>query len=352
MSFPFYLRFGALRLHPHAVFEVLAYAVALQIYLVLRRNKGDVLDLASRWWIIAAAAAGAVLGSKLLYWLEDPRLTLAHRNDPSFLMAGKTVVGALIGGLFAVEWIKTRLEVTSRTGDLFAVPLCVGIAIGRVGCFLTGLKDHTSGVATSLPWGVNFGDGILRHPTQLYELLFVLTLGGFLWRRMLRVHVEGDIFKMFMAAYFAFRLLCDFLKPDVRVLLGLSSIQWACVAMLLYYSGDIMRWLKPSSAKTQESRAYLVQRDGISAMTMPPSPPARKRSRVLPILITIACGLVLAVGSCFGGFATEKMGGGRQPLTVLFGWGIVTGVVVFIGGIIWAFVALVVHYLGAKKEQP
>lgn len=253
MSFPFYLHIGALRLHPHAVFEVLAYAVALQIYLVLRRNKGDPLDLASRWWIVAAAAGGAVLGSKALYWLEDPRLTLAHRSDPSFLMAGKTIVGALIGGLFAVEWIKKRLEVKRRTGDLFAVPLCVGIAIGRVGCFLTGLEDHTSGVATSLPWGVDFGDGISRHPTTLYEILFVLTLGVFLRRRMLRTHVEGDVFKMFMTAYFAFRLLCDFLKPDVRVFLGLSSIQWACLAMLLYYSRDVLRWLKPGAAKTQET---------------------------------------------------------------------------------------------------
>jgi len=70
---------------------------------------------------------------------------------------------------------------------------------------------------------------------------------------MLRTHVEGDVFKMFMTAYFAFRLLCDFLKPDVRVFLDLSSIQWACVAMLLYYSRDVLRWLKPGAAKTQET---------------------------------------------------------------------------------------------------
>src|SRR5260221_11390397 len=73
-------------------------------------------------------------------------------------MSGKTIVGALIGGLIAVELAKHILGIKQRTGDLFAVPLCLGIAIGRIGCFLTGLEDHTSGVATSLPWGVNFGD--------------------------------------------------------------------------------------------------------------------------------------------------------------------------------------------------
>jgi len=228
--------------HPHWVFETLAYAVAFRVYLYLRRGRGDVLDDSRRWWVIAAAAVGAVLGSKMLYWFEDPRLTLAHWNDPAALLGGKTIVGALIGGLLAVEWTKKRIGVSRRTGDLFAVPLCAGIAIGRIGCFLTGLDDHTAGIATRLPWGVNFGDGILRHPTQLYEVLFVLALGVFLWRRTRLAHAEGDIFKMFMVGYFGFRLLCDFLKPDVRVFAGLSSIQWACVGMLLYYFRDILRW--------------------------------------------------------------------------------------------------------------
>lgn len=243
MPFPFYIHLGALRLHPHVVFETLAYAVAFRVYLLLRKRGGDALDDGTRWWMIAAAALGAVVGSKVLYWLEDPALTLARWREPAYLIGGKTIVGALIGGLFAVEIAKLHLGIRKRTGDLFAVPLCVGIAIGRIGCFLTGLEDHTAGTATSLPWGVNFGDGILRHPTQLYEVPLALALGGFLWRRASRPHVTGDIFKMFMAAYFAFRLACDFLKPEVRVFVGLSSIQWACVVMLVYYSPDVLRWL-------------------------------------------------------------------------------------------------------------
>src|ERR1700687_941784 len=135
MQFPVYLRIGSLQIHPHWVFEALAYAVAFRLYLTLRRREGDPLDDDTRWWVIAAAAAGAAVGSKVLYWFEDPRLTLAHWHDPIFLMGGKTIVGALIGGLLAVEWIKHRLGITRRTGDLFALPLCVGIAIGRIGCF-------------------------------------------------------------------------------------------------------------------------------------------------------------------------------------------------------------------------
>jgi phosphatidylglycerol:prolipoprotein diacylglycerol transferase len=240
-----YIPIGSLKIHPHLTFETAAYAIAFRIYLVMRKRAGDALDDGNRWWIIAAAAMGAMVGSKLLYWFEDPALMLAHWQEIAFLMSGKTIVGALIGGLFAVELAKQILGIQRRTGDLFAVPLCVGIAIGRIGCFLTGLEDHTAGVATSLPWGVNFGDGIPRHPTQLYEALFALALGGYLWRRMQRPYLPGDIFKGFMAAYFTFRLACDFLKPDVPVFLGLSSIQLACMAMLIYYSADLLRWLSP-----------------------------------------------------------------------------------------------------------
>jgi phosphatidylglycerol:prolipoprotein diacylglycerol transferase len=254
MEFPLYLHLGSLRIHPHLVFEVLAYAVAFRVYLWLRRRTGDTLNDSNRWWIIAAAAMGAAAGSRVLYWFEDPRLTIAHWSNPFFLLGGKTIVGALVGGLFAVEWAKKELGITRRTGDLFAVPLCVGIFIGRIGCFLSGLDDHTSGTATSLPWGVDFGDGVSRHPTQLYESLFAVVLGLFLWRRMHQRFREGDIFKLFMVCYFSFRFLCDFLKPDVRVFLGMSSIQWACTIMLFYYAADIARWLRHDGEAREDCR--------------------------------------------------------------------------------------------------
>jgi phosphatidylglycerol---prolipoprotein diacylglyceryl transferase len=243
VSFPVYLHFGFLRIHPHWFFEALAYIVSFRIYLLLRRRRGDAIPNADRWWVIAAAAVGATVGSKLLYWFEDPAATIRHLSDPAFLLGGKTIVGALIGALFAVEATKKYLGIGRRTGDLFALPLCVGIAIGRIGCFLTGLEDHTTGVATSLPWGVNFGDAVPRHPTQLYEIGFVLLLAALIVAASRRPHCEGDLFEIFTVGYFAFRLCVDSLKPDVRILAGLSSIQWACVFMLLYYAPDVLRRL-------------------------------------------------------------------------------------------------------------
>ena len=222
--------------------ELLAYIAGFLAYLRLRRRYGDSVSDASRWTVITAAVAGAAIGSRVLYWFEDPALTLSHWHDPVYLLGGKTIVGALIGGLFAVEWAKRRTGETRSTGDLFAAPLALGIAIGRIGCFLTGLSDHTYGTATSLPWGVDFGDGIRRHPTQLYESLFALVLFFFLMRMLRRPRQEGDVFKAFMVAYLGWRLAIDFLKPEAHIA-DLGGIQWACIAMLLYYARDIRRWL-------------------------------------------------------------------------------------------------------------
>jgi phosphatidylglycerol---prolipoprotein diacylglyceryl transferase len=243
IHFPFYVRFGPFALHPHLPFEILAYVAGFLTYLRLRRSHGDSVSDASRWTVITAAVAGAALGSRVLYWFEDPTLTFVHWRDPAYLFGGKTIVGALIGGLFAVELAKRLAGETRSTGDLFAAPIALGIAIGRIGCFLTGLSDHTYGIATSLPWGVDFGDGIRRHPTQLYESLFALALFFFLLRALKRPHCEGDLFKMFMLAYLGWRLAIDFLKPEIR-LGSLSGIQWACAAMFLYYAGDIRGWLR------------------------------------------------------------------------------------------------------------
>jgi len=151
-----------------------------------------------------------------------------------------------VGGWIAVEWIKRRLGVTVSTGDLFAIPLALGIAIGRVGCFLAGLPDQTYGIATTLPWGVDFGDGVLRHPTQLYETAFLLAFSLALWMFVRQPHRNGDVFKLFMAGYMGWRLLVDFLKPEFRVL-GLSIIQWTCLMVLVYCWRETARTLRQST---------------------------------------------------------------------------------------------------------
>lgn len=240
MSFPVYLRVGTLELHPHQVFEILAWVVGFYVYYRARRRAGDVLSNHDRLWVVVAAVLGGLAGSRLLFAIESAGSLSGQVTGGSALLGGKSIVGGLIGGVVAVEAVKRWLGVTVSTGDLLAMPLVVGMAIGRVGCFLTGLDDQTYGVATSLRWGVDFGDGVARHPTQLYEIAALAALAVLLHRHGPHLKREGDRFKLFMVVYLAFRLCVDFFKPGEPVL-GLTVIQWACVAGLGYYGPQISR---------------------------------------------------------------------------------------------------------------
>jgi len=226
LHFPVYLRADGVSIHPHFAFELLAYAVALAVYILLRWRLGDVVTDDVRWWVIAAAVMGAAVGSRLLGTLEHPAASWAAGES------GKTIVGGLAGGWVAVEWVKKYRGVRTATGDLLALPLVVGIAIGRVGCFLTGLTDQTYGSPTSLPWGVDFGDGIRRHPMQLYEIVFLTAMGWGLWRMLRGPHWNGVVFKAFMMGYAGWRLVTDFWKDDARWA-GLSAIQWVCLGVMV-----------------------------------------------------------------------------------------------------------------------
>ena len=187
-------------------------------------------------WIGVAAIAGAAIGAKVGFWIEDPVAAFSDFPDWRHLLQGKTIVGALLGGLVAVETVKRIVGIQERSGDAFVLPLAVGMAIGRLGCFFAGLADHTYGNATTLPWGVDFGDGIARHPTQLYECAFVLALGLLLRANERRFPRAGDRFRWFMVAYLAFRFVVEFIKPIPQAyIFGLSGIQLLCLAGLIHY---------------------------------------------------------------------------------------------------------------------
>lgn len=218
--------------HPHLVFELLAYTVGFQLYRRQPSDDGPELSVEARIWLLVAAVAGAAVGAKLLFWLEDPAATWAHRTDPSWLFSGRTIVGALLGGWAATELGKGWAGISRSTGDRYVVPLTVGMAVGRVGCFLSGVEDGTHGVVTAGPWGMDLGDGLLRHPTALYEIGWLVALGVGLSRW--SPAVRGDRFLGFMAGYLGFRFAVEFLKTQPAVLAGLSSIQLACMLGLAY----------------------------------------------------------------------------------------------------------------------
>lgn len=223
----------------HSSIEAFALLLGAWLYRRnLRQQANAGLFEPTRLAIAAGCLFGAGIGNKAAFWLDRPDLFAQHVVDlVSFLQAGQSVIGGLMGGLIGVEIAKLITRQTRSTGDLFVAPILLGLLIGRIGCFLAGLHDETYGLPTSLPWGVDFGDGLARHPTQLYDMLFA-ALGLLLHRRYAPrlIHKPGLQFRLLLISYLSWRLLIDLLKPVAHAYpLGLSGLQWLCILFLLIY---------------------------------------------------------------------------------------------------------------------
>ncbi|MCC2546500.1 prolipoprotein diacylglyceryl transferase [Hymenobacter sp. BT175] len=263
MTFPVQLPLGPVLLPVHLVFEVLAYSLGYRLYTRLRNPDQDQISTEHRLWIFVGAAAGALLGSRVLGLLEHPELLADPPGGYLYYFTNKTIVGGLLGGLVGVELIKKYLGVTASSGDLMVYPLILAMVLGRLGCHLSGLEDGTYGAATTLPWGTDFGDGVPRHPTNLYEIGFLLLLGALLWRLERRGSLpDGRRFELFLAAYLVFRLVVEFIKPTPAPAgWGLTAIQWACVAGLGYYGWLWVRSIfRGTNSQIAESGAQSSQK--------------------------------------------------------------------------------------------
>lgn len=228
----------------HLILEYLAFFIGFRYYVYLRKQSPDVINSKNRLSIILGAITGAYLGSRIAGFLENPVFAL-NQEGIIHILNSKTIMGGLFGGLLGVELAKKIIKEKQSSGDLFTLPLIAGIAIGRTGCFLSGTNEFTYGTQTSFFTGMNLGDNILRHPIALYEIVFLVLL--FISIQYLRKNEKarenGDLFKIFMLAYFGFRFLIEFIKPNVFFIARLSSIQWLCIICWIYYYKTLGAWL-------------------------------------------------------------------------------------------------------------
>ena len=241
MTYPVIFHLGPAQIHAHIIFELLAYTLGYQYYAWLRRRSNDPIGDEHRMFIFIGAAFGAFWGSHLLGIVERPL-----EAKPSFFLyflANKTIVGGLLGGLAGVEITKKFLGVNTSSGDLMTFPLLLGLAIGRLGCHLEGLADGTFGLPATLPWGIDFGDGIPRHPVNLYEILFLGAIALLIFTlESNRPLANGSRFKIFMIGYLLWRFMLEYLKPAFFwPVVGISSIQMACLMGIWYYRREIWK---------------------------------------------------------------------------------------------------------------
>lgn len=236
MKYPVEVGLGDFRISAHFIVETLAFVVGFRYFLYLKRKQSDPIPESNRIWIIIGAAFGAFLFSRLLGSLEDPQAWVKSENPWLYFYANKTIVGGLLGGLLCVEITKSFLKEKSSSGDLFTYPLILAMIIGRIGCFSAGIYEPTFGVASSLPWAMDLGDGIARHPVALYEIIFLLMFWFLLHNLEKYTRLGMGIrFKLFMIAYLVFRFVLEFIKPVHPLVWSLTTIQLACAAGLIYY---------------------------------------------------------------------------------------------------------------------
>ena len=236
MDFPFSITFGHISIPLHSIVEGAAFFIGFRYFLYLRKKKGDRYSSSSRIYIVIGAIFGALIGSRLIGALERPDELFRTGNIFWYIYNNKTVLGGFLGGLFGVELMKKLIHEKESSGDLFVYPIILALIIGRIGCFSMGVFEETYGIATSLPWGINLGDNMMRHPVCLYEIVFLILL----WVTLLKAEKQfsfrnGALFKLFMIAYLCFRFLLDFIKPHYSIVLGISIIQLTSLLGILYY---------------------------------------------------------------------------------------------------------------------
>lgn len=232
---PVLFHIGKFPVEAYPVFVLLALLTGILMY-IYQLKKDRIRNLNALYIVIFALTGGAI-GSKIplivMYWNEIN----SSPDSINVLLSGRTIVGGLIGGAAGTFAAKKLFKITDRMGNQIAIPVAVSMAVGRIACLLRGC---CYGKLTNLPWGVDFGDHKLRHPTQIYEIIFDLALAVYLnWRKQKGVK-PGELFKIFLNMYLSFRFLLEFIRVEKVAFMWLTDFQILCIVSLIYINRNIL----------------------------------------------------------------------------------------------------------------
>ena len=198
--------------------------------------------------IIGVAGLAGLVGARLYHVLESPAEFFANPWPQLFSRFGFALFGGFLGGFVALIFLARRSKIpVLETLDICSPAACVGYAIGRIGCLLSGDGDY--GKPTSLPWGMSFPNGVVPttdrvHPTPLYEFFIWLAIAAFLWHmggKALRgPKAKGEIFCNYLLLTGAARFLIEFVRINPRSFFGLSNAQAASLVSMIL--GAVLLW--------------------------------------------------------------------------------------------------------------
>ena len=217
----------------HAVFDVAAWLASMMVFWLTTRHLLPAEALpANRVPYPGAyaitAGAGALCGA-MFFGTANALLS-------GLQALGFSMVGGIAGAIMAIEAFKRFTGVRGSTGIVFAAPFAATVAVGRLGCFFSGLADFTYGTPTGVPWAVDFGDGIGRHPVQLYESLamaamFVVLIQRFRARDRFWL---ANGFYLTVGWYGLQRFVWEFFKPYATLAGPFNLFHLVCLGLVLY----------------------------------------------------------------------------------------------------------------------
>jgi phosphatidylglycerol---prolipoprotein diacylglyceryl transferase len=219
----------------HVAFDVLAWLAAGLAALWLSRMEripfpAVTTDMSYLATLMLGAAAGAYVFGSINLWLSGQH------------GIGRSIEGAVFGGIAAIEVYKRVAGIRVRTGARFALPFAIGVAVGRIGCFLAGIEDFTHGTPTSVPWAHDFGDGVPRHPVQLYEsaAMAAFAIVYVLCARRRVAFVIDNGFYLAAGFYGLQRFVWEFFKPYGPLIGPFTLFHLLSAAIVVYAAAMIV----------------------------------------------------------------------------------------------------------------
>lgn len=238
--YPDLLNIGPFQIYTYGLFVAVGLVVGLIIAVYMGKTEGfhagRILDMG---FIIIL---WAIIGSRMAYVLQDISYYRHHLLDILKIWQGGLVFsgGLLIAALAMVWYLRHHLLPFWKVGDLFAPAVCIGQAIGWIGCFMAGC---CYGTPTDLPWGVVFTDphtlaprNIPLHPTQLYASVSDIIIFVVLLVLRAKKKFEGQVFLWFLILDSTSLLFIERLRGDNRGLIpgtGMTLTQFTALIILL-----------------------------------------------------------------------------------------------------------------------
>ena len=216
----------------YLAFMLLAVAAFFLARRLFPSPRPAVLSRVDQLTLALAAFVGGTISAKLPFVWDA---SASFWDWTAWAADGKTITTGLVGAYLSVEVVKLLLGIRAKTGDGIAIPLAAALAVGRWGCFVNGC---CAGEPTTLPWCVDFGDGICRHPTQVYESLFHAVWLVILIRLNQRDLFRYQRLKLYLLAYCAFRFAIEFIRIEEPWLGGLTYYQVVVVLFAAFLVGQ------------------------------------------------------------------------------------------------------------------